>query len=184
MAEEQSNAGQAEKQQRMLSIFARLLPLLDAVAGKVRLFVILGFLAAVWLGVWSFQLKHYSLTVSVIAGLTALLPTMILARFWWALEELKNLPAIAGDMMGDAKTELQASIANLRAGKVPKLGILSAGKGLWSIGSLASEARELFGTYFSIATVANPFMLVLGVISLFSIFFLVLTGIILAFFAF
>jgi hypothetical protein len=28
-------------------------------------------------------------------------PTLILERFWWALEELKNLPDIAGQMMGD-----------------------------------------------------------------------------------
>ncbi len=183
MAEEQANTGQSQKQQRMLSIFSRLLPMVDALSDKIRLFVILGLLATIWLVVWCFQLKHFSIGVSAAAGVTALIPTLILARFWWALEELKNLPNIAGDMLGDAKSQLQASVQNLKAGQLPKLGIFSAGKSLWSIGSMAREASEMAGSYLSIVTVANPFMLVLGVISLFSVFFLVLIGIALAFFA-
>ncbi|MEQ1740711.1 MAG: hypothetical protein ABL884_12490, partial [Methyloglobulus sp.] len=68
------------------------------------------------------------------------------------------------------------------AGKVPKLGFFSAGKSLWSIGAMAAEARELVGSYISVATLVNPFMLVLGVISLFSVFLLFFVGIVLAFF--
>lgn len=175
---------ESQKRQRMLSLFQSLLPMVDAVADKIRLFVILGLLAAVWLTVWCFQIKHYSIGISATAGIIALLPVLILARFWWALEELKDLPAIAGEMLGDAKTELQASVQNLRAGNIPKLGIFSAGKSLWSIGSMTREIREIAGSYLSIATVANPFMLILGVFSLFGIFIAVLVGIILAFFAF
>ncbi len=175
---------ESQKRQRMLSLFQSLLPMVDAVADKIRLFVILGLLAAVWLTVWCFHIKHYSIGISAAAGIIALLPVLILARFWWALEELKDLPAIAGEMLGDAKTELQASVQNLRAGNIPKLGIFSAGKSLWSIGSMTREIREIAGSYLSIATVANPFMLILGVFSLFGIFIAVLVGIILAFFAF
>jgi hypothetical protein len=112
------------------------------------------------------------------------LPTLILARFWWALEELKSLPDIAGQMAGDAKSELQASVQNIRTGKIPKLGFFSAGKSLWSIGSMASEARELMGSYISVATLVNPFMLVLGVVSLVSVLLLLVTGLVLLFFAF
>jgi hypothetical protein len=182
MADKQTTSIAPEKRERLLSVFGRLLPLVDSLADKLRLLWILGLLTAIWLVVWCYVLKHYALGITVTAGIVALLPSLILARFWWALEELKSLPDIAGEMVGDAKTELRESVQNIRAGKVPKLGFFSAGKSLWSIGTMAAEARELVGSYISVATLVNPFMLVLGIISLFSVFLLFLVGIVLAFF--
>jgi hypothetical protein len=184
MAEEQVTSIVSDKKQRLLAVFGRLLPLVYALANKVRLTLILGLLVTVWLIVWFFFLKHFSLAITALVGMAALLPTLVLARFWWALEELKNLPDIAGQISGDAKNELQESVQNIRAGKIPKLGFFSAGKGLWSVGAMASEARELVGSYISISTLVNPFMLVLGVLSLLSVFLLFLVGVVLAFFAF
>ena len=171
-----------EKKQRLLAIFEQLLPLVDSLADKLRLTWILGLLVAVWLVAWLSYLKHFSLGITVIVGIAALLPTLILARFWWALEELKNLPNIAGQMVGDAKTGFQESVQNIRAGKASKLGFFSAGKRLWSVGAMASEARELVGSYINLSTLVNPFMLVLGAISFVGIFLLFLVGILLAFF--
>lgn len=182
MAENPKNALEPDKKERLTSIFARLLPLVDSLADKLRLFWILGLLVTAWLVVWCYVLKHYAMGITVSVGIAALLPTLILARFWWALEELKELPNIAGDMVGDAKQELQESVQTIRAGKIPKLSFLSAGKSLWSVGAMASEARELLGSYVSVATLANPFMLVLGVLSFFGVFTLFLVGILLAFF--
>jgi hypothetical protein len=171
-----------DKKQRLLSIFERLMPLVDSLADKLRLMVVLGLLVTVWLVVWCHFLKHYPLGITSVVGVAALLPTLILARFWWALEELKSLPDIAGQMVGDAKNGLQASVQNIRASKAPKLGFFGAGKGLLSVGAMAIEARELVGSYISVATLANPLMLVLGMISLASVFLLFLVGIALAFF--
>jgi len=172
----------SEKKNRLLAMFENLLPLIDGVADKLRLMWILGLLIAVWLAVWCFYLKHFSIGVTAFASLAALLPAFILLRFWWAVEELKNLPDIAGDMAGDAKSELQASVQNIRAGKIPKISFLTAGKSLWSIGAMASEARELLGSYISVATLVNPFMLILGVLSFIGVFALFLIGIVLVFF--
>ena len=83
-------------------------------------------------------------------------------------------------MMGDAKDEFRQSIQGIRAGDVPKLSFLSATKGMWSIGSIIGEARDLLGSYISISTLINPFMLVLGVLSLGSFILLVLVSIVLA----
>jgi hypothetical protein len=184
MTEEPVTATAQEKKQKLLAVFGRLLPLVDALADKLRLFLILGVLVTIWLVVWCHYLKHYSLSITATVGIAAFLPALILARFWWALDELKNLPDIAGQAVGDAKTELQESVQNIRAGKTPKLGFFSAGKSLWSVGVMASEARNLVGSYISITTLVNPFMLVLGVLSLVSVFLLFLVGIVLAFFAF
>jgi hypothetical protein len=182
MPEQSTTYLEPEKKQRLLAIFERLLPLVDSLADKLRLFLILGVLVTLWLVVWCHFLKHYALGITVTLGVAALLPTLVLARFWWALEELKSLPDIAGQVVGDAKTELRESVQNIRAGNAPKLGFLSAGKGLWSVGAMASEARELMGSYISVATLANPFMLVLGAISFVGVFVLFLVGIVLAFF--
>ncbi len=180
----QQNSSIESKNQKASKIFERLLPIVDGLADKIRFIFILGLLVTLWLVAWCFWLKHFTWWIATIAGISALIPSLILARFWWALEELKNLPDIAGQMAGDAKTNLQSSVQNLRAGKVPKLGLLSAGKSLWSVGSMVVELRELAGSYLSIATLANPFMLVLGVISVFAILGLFIIGVVLVFFAF
>jgi len=155
MPENPTTALGPEKKQRLLSIFGQLLPLVDSLADKLRLLWILGLLVAAWLVVWCYFLKHYSLGIAATVGIAAFLPTLILARFWWALEELKSLPDIAGHMVGDAKTEVYESGQNIRAGKAPKLGFFSAGKSLWSVGAMASEARELVGSYISVTTLVT-----------------------------
>ncbi|CAG7856473.1 hypothetical protein MCAMS1_00970 [biofilm metagenome] len=173
---------ESDKKNRLLAIFENLLPLIGGLTNKLRLLWILGLLISVWFVVWCFYLKHFSLGITVFAGFAALLPTLILLRFWWALEELKNLPDIAGEMAGDAKNELQESMQNIRrTGKIPKLSFFSAGKSLWSIGAMASEASELIGSYISVAILANPIMLVLGVLSFVGVFVLFAVGIVLVF---
>jgi hypothetical protein len=182
MPEQQTTFLEPDKKRRLLSIFESLLPLVDRLADKLRLLWILGLLVTVWLTVWCFYLKHFSLMVTVLAGVAALLPVLILIQFWWALEDLKNLPEIAGRMAGDAKSGLQESLQNFRSGKVRKLSLFNAGKGLWSVGAMATEANELLGSYISFATLVNPIMLVLGVVSIVSVYLLFLIGILLAFF--
>lgn len=169
----------ADKQQRLLTIFARLLPLVDSVSDKVRFAALLGVALDVWIFIWLFFLKSWSLTSALIVAGVVLLPILVLLRFWWALEELKDIPTIAGQMLDDAKGEIGATVQGIRAGQVQKLGFLSSAKSLWSIGSLASEARELLGSYISIGTLVNPFSLVLGVLSLLFVLLLVLVSLIL-----
>lgn len=184
MSDKSAPAIESGNQERLLAIFGRLLPMVEVLADKLRLIWILGLLISVWLVVWCVVLKNYSWSVGLAGGCIALLPTLILARFWLALEDLKNLPEIAGEMTGAAKKEFQLSMQKLRAGKLPKLSFLGAGKNLWSISSIAAEARELIGSYVSLATLANPLMLIVGLISFFGVFLLFLASIILVFFAF
>lgn len=65
--------------------------------------LVIGLLMLIWIAVWMLVIKHYALALTLpIVGLTAI-PLLILLRFWWSLEELKDLPTIADQMMGDAK---------------------------------------------------------------------------------
>lgn len=172
-----------EKKQRLLALFTKLLPLVDALADKLRFVLIVGVLALIWIGIWLGFIKHFSLLITLsVVGLISL-PLLILLRFWWSLEELKDLPTIAGQMMGDAKNELRESVQNIRTGKSSKLSFLSATKGLWSVGSMLREGKELIGSYISISTLVNPFMLILGAISLGFVFSLTVASVILAFLA-
>jgi len=174
----------SDKQQRLLTIFERLLPLVDSVADKVRFAALLGLGLDVWIFIWLFFLKGLSLSSALIVAGVALLPLLILLRFWWALEELKDLPTIAGRMMTDAKGEIQETVQGIRAGQVKKLSFFGSAKSLWSIGSLASEARELMGSYISIGTLVNPLSLLLGFLSLLFVFLLVVVGVVLLVLAF
>ncbi|WGZ94377.1 MAG: hypothetical protein QJT81_21815 [Candidatus Thiothrix putei] len=174
----------ADKRHRLLVIFERLLPLVDSVADKVRFAALLGMGLDVWIFIWLFFLKGTSLTSALIVAGVVLLPLLILLRFWWALEELKDLPTIAGQMLDDAQGEITETVQGIRAGQVQKLGFLSSAKSLWSIGSLAGEARELIGSYLSIGTLVNPFSLILGVLSLLFVLLLGVVGFVLLILAF
>lgn len=169
---------------RLLEIFARLLPLVDSVSDKVRFAALLGAGLDAWIFIWLYFLKQVSLTSSLIVTGMVLLPILILLRFWWALEELKDLPTIAGRMVDDAKGEIRETVQGIKEGNTPKLGFISSAKSLWSIGSMAAEARELVGSYISIGTLVNPFSLVLGVLSLLFVLLLVLVGVVLLVLAF
>lgn len=172
------------KQARLLVIFDHLLPLVDSVSDKVRFAALLGLGLDVWIFVWLFFLKGFSLSSALMVAGVVLLPLLILLRFWWALEEIKDLPNIAERMMTDAKGEIQETVQGIRAGQVQKLGFLRSAKSLWSIGSMASEARELVGSYISIGTLVNPLSLVLGVVSLLFVLLLVFVGLVLLILAF
>lgn len=168
-----------ELKQRALDIFTRLLPMVDSVADKLRFVLFLGALLVGWIFVWLFVLKGISLSNALIISGVAALPLLVILRFWRALEELKDLPEIVEDMVDDAKGEFHATVQGIRAGDKQKIGLLGSVKKLWSVGSLAGEARELLGAYLSIGTLANPFSLILGVLSLLFVLFLILVGVIL-----
>lgn len=181
MTNSQASPQTTEKKEFLLDLFSRILPLVDGIADKLRWFLIIDLLLIIWLGVWFGVLKKFSVLVTAAVLTIAAIPLLILARFWWSLEELKNIPEIAGDMVGDAKAEVRAQFQNLRQGKLSGLNLLGAGKNLWTIGTMLREGRELLGSYISIATLANPLMLVLGIMSIFSVLIMALVGLALLF---
>ncbi|NOT86091.1 MAG: hypothetical protein HOP02_15215 [Methylococcaceae bacterium] len=172
-----------DQKKRLLDLFGRILPLVDGMADKLRFVLVIGVLLLIWIGTWLLVIKHVALGISLVVIGLALLPLLILLRFWWALEELKDLPNIAGQMMGDAKDEIRESVRGIRAGDVSKLNFVSATKGLWSLGSMLKDSRELLGSYISLSTLVNPFMLILGVLSLGSVLVLMVVSIVLVFLA-
>ena len=103
MSKQQTNVSATENKQRLEELFKHLLPLVDGVADKLRFVLIVSALLIGWIGVWLYVIKHFSMTVTLSVVALALLPLLILFRFWWAFEELKDLPDIADQMMGMQK---------------------------------------------------------------------------------
>ncbi len=186
MSEVETNntAEEPSTKQRLLELFEKMLPLVDGVSDKIRFAALLGLGVDIWIFVWLYFLKHFSVTGSLVVAAVLLIPVLILLRFWWVMEELKDLPSIAGRMMEDAKDEIRDTAHGIRAGNVQKLGFIGSAKSLWSIGSMATEAKELVGSYINIGALVNPFSLILGVTSLLAILLLALIGILLLVFAF
>jgi hypothetical protein len=177
-------AATADANTRLLDIFGHLLPLVDRVSDKVRFAALLGLGLDIWLFISLHFLMGISLSSALIMSGLALLPILVLLRFWWALEELKDLPDIAERMVGDAKGELRETVRGIKAGTLPKLGFIGSAKSLWSIGAMAKEARELLGSYIGIGTLVNPLSLILGVLSMLFVVLLVIVGIVLLVLAF
>ena len=179
MSEVTPPSSNASNSQRLLEIFNNLLPLVDSVADKLRFALILGVGLIAWIFGWLFFIKQFSLSTALIIAGLALLPIIIIARFWWSLEQLKDLPHIAQNMMSDASQEIGETVKGIREGKVQKLSFLGSAKGLWSIGSLAGEAKELLGSYISIGVLLNPLSLILGFLSLLFMLPLMLVSVVL-----
>lgn len=168
-----------EDKERLLDIFERLIPLIDGISDSIRFAMLLGIGLALWIFSWMFLLHDYSLTTAgIITGLSAI-PALILSRFWWALEELKGLPDIVSDMMGDAKEEVRETLQEFHNGDIKTAGFIDSAKSLFSIRSLLSEADDLLGSYISMSTLINPLWLILGVFSLLAITLLVIVALIL-----
>lgn len=173
---ETTTTEQPSTKQRLLELFQELLPLVDSVSDKIRFAALLGLGLDIWIFVWLYFIKQFSASSSLIVTGILLLPVLVLLRFWWALEEIKDLPTIAGRMMEDAKGEIRETVQSIHAGQAQKLSFLGSAKSLWSIGSMAGEARELLGSYISIGTLANPFTLILGALSLVGVLGMTLLG--------
>lgn len=170
--------------QRLLNTFERLIPLVDGISDSVRFATLLGAVLALWIFGWMFFIKEFELKTALITSTILILPSLILSRFWWALEEVKELPEIVGEMMEDAKEEVQETVQNIRSNTSKKVGMLRSIKSLFSIRSVLNESDDLLGSYISISALINPLWLILGVLALLSVMGLALISTILVFLAF
>ena len=156
--------------------FQRLLPLVDDLADGLGILLLISLAVTIWIFVYLFRLQHFSLTMSLgISGLS-LLPILILARFWFALENLKNIPKIAEQIIDDVTEDTAKSWHAVKSGKKGALNFLGQAKKLFEIRSILNSTDDIIGQYFSIGPLVNPFYLFFGVLSLLGLFMLFLTA--------
>lgn len=159
--------------------FQRLLPLVDDLADGLGVLLLISIAVMIWIFVYLF-LHHFALAISLgISGL-ALLPILILTRFWYALENLKDIPVIAEELIEDVTDDVAQGWHAAKSGKKGALNIFGQAKKLFEIRSILNSADDIIKQYFSIGPLVNPFYLFLGVLSFIGLFFVFVAGIILA----
>ena len=163
--------------------FQRLLPLVDDLADGLGILLLISLTITIWIFVYLFKLQHFSLTMSLGSAGLALMPILILSRFWFALEGLKDIPKIAEEMIDDVTEDAAQSWHAIKSGKKGALNFFGQAKKLFEIRSILNSADDIIGQYFSIGPLVNPFYLFFGVLSLLGLFILFLTGGVLALFS-
>jgi uncharacterized membrane protein YcjF (UPF0283 family) len=156
--------------------FQRLLPLVDDLADGLGMLLLISLAVIIWIFVYLFHMQQFSLFMSLGVSGLAVLPILILSRFWFALESLKDIPKIAEEMIDDVTEEAAQSWHAVKSGKKGALNFLGQAKKLFEIRSILNSADDIIGQYFSIGPLVNPFYLFFGVLSLLGLFVLFLTG--------
>ncbi len=169
--------------EKLQTVFQRLLPLVDDLADALGILLLMSLAMIVWVFVYFFHLHGFSLLMSLgVVGL-AIIPVLILTRFWFALENLKDIPKIAEEMMDDVTEDVAQSWHAIKSGKKGALNFFGQAKKLFEIRSLLNSADNILEQYFSIGPLVNPFYLFFGVLSLFALFVVFFTGIVLGLFS-
>ena len=165
---------------KLEKLLAKLMPLVGSATKKLRFLILMGIAVILWLFIFMFVLQKMTLGWALGISVVLALPVLWLSRFYFALQDLNDLP----EMINEIKTDLTSSLqAPTSTKKVTAVNAVSGAKDLWEIRSLLSNGREMLGDYVSIAVLANPLSLFLGVLSVISLFALVLLGIVLGIFA-
>jgi hypothetical protein len=159
--------------------FQRLLPLVDDLADGLGVLLLFSLALTLWIFVYLFYLQHFSITMSLGMSGIALFPILILSRFWFALENLKDIPKIAEAVIDDVTEDAAQSWHAVKSGKKGALNFFGQAKKLFEIRSILNSADDIIEQYFSIGPLVNPFYLFFGVLSFIALFFLFVTGIIL-----
>lgn len=158
--------------------FQQLLPLVDDLADALGVLILISAGIIGWVFYYLFQIHHFSLAISLGVSALSLLPILVLSRFWFALESLKDIPTVAEEMIDDVTDDVAQSWHAVKSGKKGALNFFGQAKKLFEIRSILNSADDIIGQYFSIGPLVNPFYLFLGVLSLFSLFFLFMAGVV------
>ncbi len=165
---------------KVKQLIHRITPLVDDVTDALGIFLLISLIAISWIFAYMHFFQQLPLSFALTVSGLILLPCLILIRMWYALVNIKHLPDNIKELAEDASESATESINTLKSGKRGFLNIFGQARKLFEIRSLLSSGSEIFETYFSIGPLVNPVYLIFSVISLFSLFFVLVLGIILA----
>ncbi len=113
----ESHAESKSLQQRLLSMFQNLLPLVDDVSDKLGVLLIISFATLGWVFYSIHYLQNFSLKTALIGCFVAALPGILLFRFWLALTQLKNIPKVAAQLIDDVSEDAGQAWHAVKSGK-------------------------------------------------------------------
>ena len=159
---------------QLFDIFDHLIPLVDNISDGIRAIALLGVVISTWLFIWSFFILHTSLTTTLIISAVSFLPSLILLRYWWALEAVKELPDIAEEMLDDVTSEVKSTWNEVSNDKKKALNFIGQAKNIWEMKSLLGQLDDMFNQYLNIGVLINPLSILVAIISLLSVLVLLL----------
>ncbi len=159
---------------KLFNLLNRLVPLVDNISDGVRAIALLGVIITAWLFVWAFFIQHFSLNASLILCGIVFLPSLVLLRYWWALEEVKDLPNIAENIVDDVTDEVKSTWKEVNEDKKKALSFIGQAKNIWEMKSLLGQLDDVFSQYLNIGLLINPFSLLLAIIALLAVLVLLL----------
>lgn len=161
---------------KLFNLFNKLVPLVDNVSDGVRAIAFLGTVVTVWLFIWMFFILDFSVITALIVCGILFVPSVVLLRFWWALEDIKGLPDIAEEMIDDVTDDVKSTWKEVRKDKKKALNFIGQAKNLWETKALLGQLDDVFSQYLNFGLLVNPFSLLFAVLSLLAVLVLMLVA--------
>ena len=159
--------------------FEQILPLADDLADALGVLLLVSCGIIIWIFFYLFHLQGMAIIWAMGLSAIALIPVLILWRFWNALESLQNIPEAAVELIDDVTEDVSQSWHAVNTGKKSALNFFGQVRKLFEIRSLLDSAGDIMKEYFNIIPLINPFYLLFAVLSFASLFFIFVTGLIL-----
>ena len=151
---------------QLLSILDDLIPLVDGLADKLRILLWGLLLMLAWFGYYLLQLNHWGWGSTAVVATVIAIPLFILARIYWSLRSVQELP----NTLDDVTDDMQLAWKEAKGSKRGAANVFSQAKNLYQIRGLLGGAGDMLGQYVSVGALVNPFFLLLGVLALLATF--------------
>lgn len=161
-------------------LLAKLVPLVDGMAGKLGLLLALSLLVLVWIFIYVLYFYKATLAWSILVLSLAGIPAFIVFRFWLALKSLTNIPNIAKEIVEDVSEDVTNNWKAAKSDKKGALNLVGQIRHLFQIKSLLASTGNIFEQYFNVSILLSPISLIVGALSLIGLGLLFFTGLCLA----
>ncbi len=170
----------AQREGPLLTVFARLIPLVDRMANTLLTVIILGLFALLWVFVYMWHFHSINWYMAALVCVIVGAPIAMLCWYWSSLQTLKTLPETLSEAMDDTRSEVTAKVQGIRASSDVKKNRLSTVRSVWELGSVLGDLRDLAGSYVQVSSLVNPVVLALVVLSLCGVGLLNVSALVLA----
>lgn len=143
------------KQNKTSKTLQQILPIAQNINQKITKLIIINILMTLVLS--AIQYNHYqqSITTIIITAVIMVIPALVILPFYFASQEIINLP----ESLSDLSSTVKSSVNN----KANNTGIFS---NLWKIRSVVTDGLD---SYASIGILVNPLIWILSIIAILSI---------------
>lgn len=161
-----------DTENRLEALLGRVIPIVDGLADKLRILLVLLIALLIWFGVYLSVINDWSWKPTAMILFLAAIPLLILGRLYASLRDVQALP----DTLDEVGDDVRLGWSQVSSGKPGAFNIVRQAKNLFEIRGLLGSADELIGNYVSFGVLMNPLFLILAVLALLFTLLLTLIG--------